>query len=93
MLSWAQAAGFTEIVSTASVWCYATPEERQWWSGMWADRIVDSAIAGQAVSYGYATRGDLDRISASWREWGAAADGWFAILHGELLCRPGTPGK
>jgi 2-polyprenyl-3-methyl-5-hydroxy-6-metoxy-1,4-benzoquinol methylase len=95
MLSWAQAAGFAEIVSTASVWCYATPEERQWWSGMWADRIVDSAIAEQAVSYGYATRGDLERISAGWREWGAATDGWFAILHAELLCRPGpaTPRK
>jgi ubiquinone/menaquinone biosynthesis C-methylase UbiE len=87
LLSWAREAGFTDITSTASVWCYATPEERAWWSGMWADRILETAIAEQAVAYGYATREDLERISAGWREWGQHPDGWFAILHGEILCR------
>jgi SAM-dependent methyltransferase len=87
LLSWARAAGFAEVVPTASVWCYATPAEREWWGGMWADRILQSAIAGQAVSYGYATYADLERISAAWREWSAAPDGWFAILHGEVICR------
>jgi SAM-dependent methyltransferase len=88
LFAWARAAGFTEVVSTASVWCHATPEERQWWSGMWADRILESAIAEQAISYGYATRADLARISAGWREWGASPDGWFASLHGEIVARP-----
>ncbi|WP_223199221.1 class I SAM-dependent methyltransferase [Solihabitans fulvus] len=87
LLSWAREAGFIDIVSTASVWCYATPAEREWWSEMWADRILSSAIADQAVDYGFATREDLARISAAWREWGAAPDGWFAVLHGEILCR------
>lgn len=87
MLSWARSAGFTEVVPTASVWCYATPEEREWWGGMWADRILESAIAEHAVSYGYATRADLERISAGWREWSAAPDGWFTLVHGEILCR------
>jgi ubiquinone/menaquinone biosynthesis C-methylase UbiE len=87
LLSWARAAGFTDVESSASVWCYATPEERQWWSDGWAERILQSAIAEQAVSYGYATRADLERISAGWREWGEAADGWFAIVHAEILAR------
>jgi SAM-dependent methyltransferase len=87
MLSWARAAGFTEVVPTASVWCYATPEEREWWGGMWADRILASAIAEHAVAYGLATQADLERISAGWREWSAAPDGWFSLLHGEILCR------
>jgi ubiquinone/menaquinone biosynthesis C-methylase UbiE len=86
--SWAREAGFTDLVASASVWCYATPEERAWWSGMWADRILESAIAEQAVSYGYATRADLASMAGGWREWGAARDGWFAILHGEILCTP-----
>ena len=73
--------------ATASVWCYATPEARQWWGGLWADRIVDSAIAEQAVSTGLATRADLERISDGWREWADAPDGWFTVLHGEVLCR------
>jgi ubiquinone/menaquinone biosynthesis C-methylase UbiE len=88
LLSWARAAGFTEVTSTASTWCYATPDERAWWSGMWADRVILSSIAGQAVSEGYATVADLDRISAGWRSWGGSDDGWFAVLHGEVLCRP-----
>jgi ubiquinone/menaquinone biosynthesis C-methylase UbiE len=87
LLSWAREADFTDVVSTASVWCYAAPEEREWWGGMWADRILQSAIAEQAVSYGYATQTDLERISAAWHAWSAADDGWFAILHGEIVCR------
>jgi ubiquinone/menaquinone biosynthesis C-methylase UbiE len=87
LLSWARAAGFTEVTATASTWCHATPQSRAWWGGMWADRILHSAIAGQAIEYGYATQADLGRISAAWREWAAAEDGWFAILHGEALCR------
>jgi SAM-dependent methyltransferase len=87
LLSWARAAGFTDVEAGASVWCHATPETREWWGGMWADRILHSAIAGQAIDYGYATESDLDRISAAWREWSAAQDGWFAILHGEILCK------
>ncbi|TCO62358.1 methyltransferase domain-containing protein [Actinocrispum wychmicini] len=87
LLSWARAAGFTDVVSTASTWCYATPPEREWWSGMWADRILHTAIADQSVAYGYASRDDLERISQAWRAWGTADDGWFAILHGEILAR------
>lgn len=87
LLSWAQAAGFTDVVSTSSVWCYATPEEREWWGGMWADRILKTQIAESAVALGYATRADLERISEGWREWAAAPDGWFVVLHGEILCR------
>ena len=40
LLSWARAAGAADVVATASVWCYATPADRQWWGGMWADRIL-----------------------------------------------------
>ncbi|MEV4318797.1 methyltransferase domain-containing protein [Actinocrispum sp. NPDC049592] len=87
LLSWAREAGFTDVEATASTWCYATPETREWWGGLWADRILHSAIAGQAVEYGLATQADLERISAAWRDWSAAEDGWFVVLHGEILCR------
>ncbi len=88
LLSWARAADFSDVAASASVWCYATPESRTWWGGMWADRIVDSAIAAQAVSCGDATRTDLERMRAGWLEWAAADDGWFLVPHGEILCRP-----
>ncbi|WP_088313371.1 methyltransferase domain-containing protein [Kineosporia sp. R_H_3] len=88
LLSWARAAGFSEVTASASVWCYATPESRAWWGGLWADRIVGSAIADQALASGEATRADLERIRAGWLEWAAADDGWFVVPHGEVVCRP-----
>ncbi|GAA1645974.1 methyltransferase domain-containing protein [Catellatospora bangladeshensis] len=87
MHAWARAAGFTEVTATASVWCYAAPEERAWWGGMWADRVVQSALARKAVSLGLATTDDLRRMAGGWREWAAADDGWFIVPHGEIICR------
>ncbi|RJQ79732.1 SAM-dependent methyltransferase [Pseudonocardiaceae bacterium YIM PH 21723] len=86
--TWVQRAGCSEVGVGASTWCWDSAEERAWWGGMWADRILDSAIARQAVDYGYATPEDLARIGQAWRDWITAPDGWFAILHGELLARP-----
>ena len=88
LLSWARAAGAADIVPTASVWCYATPADRQWWGGMWADRILESAITPHAVDGGHADLAELEDISAAWRRWAVADDGWFLIPHGEVVCRP-----
>ncbi|OBJ08644.1 methyltransferase type 11 [Mycobacterium sp. 1482292.6] len=87
LLSWAQQAGFTDITPTGSLWCYATPATRDWWGGMWADRILHSTVARDLVRLELATGAQLEEISAAWREWAAAQDGWIAIPHGEILCR------
>ena len=87
LLSWARAAGFEQVTASSSTWCFATPEDRAWWGGMWADRVTGSAIATQALTTGAATRDDLDRMADAWRTWAAAADGWISLLHGEILAR------
>ncbi|WP_416211255.1 class I SAM-dependent methyltransferase [Frankia sp. Cas3] len=87
LLSWARAAGFTDVTATASTWCFATPADRAWWGGMWAERIVASAVADQLLTSGLALDDDLARMSSAWRTWAASPDGWFAVLHGEILCR------
>jgi ubiquinone/menaquinone biosynthesis C-methylase UbiE len=87
LLSWAHAAGLSDVTPSASTWLYATPDERAYWGGMWADRIVSSDLARQAVDSHEATPADLGRISAGWRSWSEAADGWFTVLHGEILAR------
>ncbi|MDG3017231.1 methyltransferase domain-containing protein [Speluncibacter jeojiensis] len=87
MLSWAREAGFTDIVPSADVWCFATPDERAWWGGMWADRILQSALTDQLLDAGWADRAELEAIAAAWRAWATAEDGWLAIPHGQLLCR------
>ncbi|QUH05439.1 methyltransferase domain-containing protein [Saccharopolyspora erythraea] len=85
---WALEAGFTDVTCTATAWCFATPEERAWWGGLWADRVRMSSFAEQAVTAGLATRERLDELAAAWHEWTEAADGWFAVLNGEIICRP-----
>jgi ubiquinone/menaquinone biosynthesis C-methylase UbiE len=87
LLSWARKAGFDDVIATASTWCFATPADRAWWGGMWSERIVSSGIADQAVQSGLATRDDLARMSKAWRAWSEADDGWFSIVHGEIICR------
>ncbi|MEP7091392.1 MAG: methyltransferase domain-containing protein [Nocardioidaceae bacterium] len=87
LLSWAQAAGFTEVSASSSTWCYATPAERAWWGGLWADRVVDSDLARQAVERGVATADELVAIAGGWRRWAEQDDGWFSVLHGEILAR------
>ena len=87
LLSWARDAGFTDITPTADVWCFATPEDRAWWGGMWADRVLHSKMAEQAVASGAARPADLRRIAEGWREWASSQDGWLSILHGEIVCR------
>jgi ubiquinone/menaquinone biosynthesis C-methylase UbiE len=86
LLAWAHEAGFTEVTPSASVWCYASPEERANWGGMWAERIY-SSVGQMALERGLATEADLASISQAWRDWAAHPDGWFLIPHGELLAR------
>ncbi|MET9480306.1 methyltransferase domain-containing protein [Streptomyces sp. NPDC006638] len=87
LVSWARAAGFTDVTATATTWCFATPEDRTWWSGLWADRTVASAYADRAVDGGHTTRERLTEFGDAWRRWGAEEDGWFMVPHGEILCR------
>jgi len=87
LLGWAQAAGFADHKLTASIWSFADPDSRRWWSEIWADRVVDSAYHDHALALGLATRPELDEIAAAWRTWAAAPDGVFLVPHGELIAR------
>jgi SAM-dependent methyltransferase len=87
LLSWARAAGLGDVVGSASVWCFANRVDRSWWGGMWADRIVHSALAEQALARALTDPQELAEMSEAWREWSSQDDGWFAILHGEILAQ------
>ena len=87
LLGWARRAGFTDVAAGSSTWCFATPADREWWGGLWADRVVESDLARQAVDRGFATADELAALAAGWRRWAEAEDGWFSVLHGEILAR------
>lgn len=84
---WARQAGYdvSKITCSAGTWLYSTPEERAWWGGTWAERIVKSDFAKGAAKHG-ATVEDLNRLSQGWKTWAADEDGWFALMHGEMVC-------
>lgn len=85
MLHWAHAAGLQDVTPSASVWCFATRGDRTWWGDLWADRVLESALATRAVELGSATHEQLARMSEAWRRWASSDDGWFAVLHGEVI--------
>ena len=86
--SWARAAGFSEVTSSASLWLFETDEDRAWWGGMWAERILSSAFADNALRLGLAEQADLERISEGWKRWASDPDGWMLMPHAEILARP-----
>ncbi len=87
LLAWAHAAGLTDVRAGASVWCFATPDDRTWWGELWADRMTESEVATRALELGAATPAELAAIAAAWRRWTTEPDAWFAVLHGEILAR------
>jgi hypothetical protein len=82
-----QRAGYRDLVPSSSTWTYADPDTRAWWGGLWADRVRESAFAEQAVAYGYSDDAELAELAEAWRHWADQPDGWFAVLHGEVLAR------
>jgi SAM-dependent methyltransferase len=89
LVAWARAAGCSDVTASASAWCFATPEDRRWWAGTWAERITVTALAERIRELGLADQTELDEIGAAWLRWADEPDGWFSVTHGEVLCRPG----
>jgi ubiquinone/menaquinone biosynthesis C-methylase UbiE len=87
LLGWAHSAGFADTVASSSTWTFADLESRAWWGGLWADRMLLSSIAEQALAYGLSDSAELSAISDAWRSWAAHPDGFFAVVHGEVLAR------
>ena len=89
LLGWALRAGFTpdHVTATSSTWTFADPESRAWWGGLWADRVELSAFAEQTLAYGLSDRDELAAIARAWRDWAEQPDGFFAVLHGEVIAR------
>ncbi|WP_434061980.1 class I SAM-dependent methyltransferase [Actinotalea lenta] len=88
LLGWALRAGFAaqDLTVSASAWTYAL-DRRRWWADRWAQRALESTFAQHALQHGLADQVLLEEISDAWRDWGQEPDGWFAMLHGELLAR------
>ncbi|PGH12514.1 hypothetical protein AJ79_04258 [Helicocarpus griseus UAMH5409] len=85
---WAEKAGFyrSKIKKSAGAWCFSSPEERRYWGGSMGDRAKSSGFSRMAIKERFASEEELQTISAGWKEFVEAEDGWFGLMHGEILC-------
>jgi len=93
LLRWAQAAGLPNLTYSSSTWTFATPEDRTWWSELWAERCLSPWFAHQAADYGIADQTELAALADGWRKWGCHPGAIFIVPHGELLARPVNTGE
>lgn len=87
LLGVAHEAGFTDVAVSSSTWTYADPESRDWWGGLWADRVRYSRFAEQAAAYGLSDAAELEAIAGAFRRWADSDDGVFVLPHVEILAR------
>ncbi|KAJ5771138.1 uncharacterized protein N7511_003189 [Penicillium nucicola] len=85
---WAFEAGFERdaVTRSAGAWCFGNDEEREYWGGSMEGRARSSGFASRAIEEGFATPRDLDAIAKGWRSLVEDQDGWFGLLHGQILC-------
>lgn len=85
---WAVEAGFARemVKRSAGAWCFSSPEERAYWGGSMAERMRGSGFAEMVVREGFGELEELEGIRRGWREFVDCEEGWFGLLHGEMLC-------
>ena len=85
LFSWVSQASFSSVEVTSSTWTFATPDTRQWWGGLWAERIQKSTFSDQVLQHNLATQGLLDDLSKAFKKWAEQPDGFFLVPHGEII--------
>jgi ubiquinone/menaquinone biosynthesis C-methylase UbiE len=75
-----------DIEASIGAWCFSTPEEREWWCGLWADRTVKSDYKQRVLDGNHGTEAELEEISTTFREMEKKEDGWFAVINGQIIC-------
>lgn len=87
LLRWAHEAGLSEVTASASVWCFADDEAREWWGGQWQRRAVESSFRDEVLAQGLGDEHAIAEVVEGWRAWTQSPDGWFVVVHGEVLAR------
>lgn len=74
-----------DVTASASAWCF-TGQDRAWWASVWIDRIGSDPLRSRLLADG-ADESDMAAMVDGWRSWSDSIDGWFVVLHGEVLVR------
>ena len=87
LLEWVHAAGFRTVEPSSSTWTFADPVERDYWASLWIDRLRYSSFGTLAVSQGFTDEAGLEEMIVAWEDWARDGDGWFVVVHSEILAR------
>lgn len=87
LLAWAHDAGLRDVTAGSSTWLHATPETRGAWAETWAGRVTSPPLSQQLEREGWADAAAREAIAADFRAWAEDPDGWFSVLHGEIIAR------
>jgi SAM-dependent methyltransferase len=82
---WVRESGLTELQISGDLWTFSDEASRTWWGGSWADRVLNSTFATQALAYGLSTRSELESISAAWRRWLNDESATFGVPNIEVI--------
>ncbi len=85
LFSWARQIPFSSVDASSSTWTFSTDETRQWWGGLWAERIQKSTFADQIFEHDLGSQDLLDELSAAFKRWADKPDGFFLVPHGEII--------
>jgi SAM-dependent methyltransferase len=85
--AWTKAAGFDNGVVTSSNWTFQSDQDREWWGGLWADRVRQSDFAAQCLEYGLCDADELESIADAFLRWSKDPNGVFIAVNGEVLAR------
>lgn len=88
--SWLREAGLTDVELIPSVQLYADADETANWGNSWAERVLHSSLGEQAVTYGVATREELESIADGWRAWARTEGALFMFTHVAAIARVGA---
>jgi SAM-dependent methyltransferase len=86
--AWAHEAGLDAVETTATVWLFSDEADRAWWGGAWAERVLHSSFARDALDGGHATLAELQQISEAWRTWSLHDDAMLTMTHVEVIATP-----
>lgn len=87
LLTWAKQAGLqiSSCRPSSSSWCFSTQAERDWWGGLWAERVLQGSLHDSIIATGVVTEADLQEVAQGFKTWAACDTGFFHMLHGELI--------
>jgi ubiquinone/menaquinone biosynthesis C-methylase UbiE len=83
--SWVTEAGFDHVSASSSNWIFESADERSWWGGLWADRVLHSDFAQQGIEYELTTVKELEQIAEAFYRWARSSEGLFLLVNVEIV--------